>query len=316
MAERVTSRTVDDSAARLRWLVACAGYHWSTGYELFGPGQDEQPYRIREARRGPWLMQPVPAGAEFEARVYEPLRWHRNLHVEFAGLPLGSDEESLGALARFASRYGTLGWGASDVVRARNDESAFREPGEGVYVAEHVSSWLQAISSVRGLLELVQACKRNDTELARRCVRWHSQPTGVKFVYRWPGARGDSYATIADQELGIAAERLAEWSAESSDVGRFIAPLEYHLYGELNRHLREHTALFVSKVWGGRVRVDSLLGAFYVMLAEQLSGTWRMNLCESCGKLFVPPSRSDQKTCSAACRQRMSRRRTQAQEQS
>jgi hypothetical protein len=130
-----------------------------------------------------------------------------------------------------------------------------------------------------------------------------------------PGAREDSFVTIAQAEPAIASSRLAEWSAESSDVGRYVAPVEHYLYTVINKHLREHTALFMSKTEGGRVRVDSLLGAFYVMLAEQLSGTWQMNLCESCGKLFVPRCRIDQKTCSAACRQRMSRRRKQTQEQ-
>ncbi len=303
---------MDDSCMRLRWLVADDGYHWSTEYKLCRPGREEQPSWTRVAPQGPWLVPPVPVGAHFAARVYEPLRWNRNLHVEFAGLPLGNDRESLGVLAAFASRYGTLGW-AQGAVRSWLADDDGRDAG--VYMAEHLFGWGQAISSVGGLLELVQICKRKDTNVARRYVHWQDGLRGVKLVYRWPGTHEDAHVTISQAAPAVAYDKLRDWSASTSDIGRYIAPLEHYLYGEINRRLSEHTSSHVSEALGRRVRVESLLGAFYMMLAEQLSGIWQMNSCESCGKPFVPRCRTDQKTCSAACRQRLSRRRMQEREQ-
>jgi hypothetical protein len=250
---------------------------------------------------------PVITDEPLEERLHEPLRWQRNLHVEFADLPLAGNGESLEILAAFASRWGTLGLteGASDVVQR---QAADLPPEGPVYRAEHLIAWGRAISRVRGLLELVQACKREEVELLRKYVRWHSRPLGVQLIYTWPGTREAATYLLAQEEPPIAAERLHTWSASPCDVDRYVAPVEYWLYRELNSSLRDHTALFVSKEGGGRVRVESLLGGFYVMLAEQLAGLWEMNRCVSCGRLFLPSSRSDQKTCSSLCRKRLSRR--------
>ena len=96
----------------------------------------------------------------------------------------------------------------------------------------------------------------------------------MQLVYRWPGAEAETYVTIAQEEPAIAARKLAEWSASTSDVARYVAPVEHYLYTKINEHLREHTALFVTKAEGGRVR--SGLVARCVLRDARRAAVWHL----------------------------------------
>jgi len=262
------------------------------------------PLAIRNAPQGPWLVDPLVSGTA-PGRKSQPLRQRHDLHVEFARLPIGDDDESLAAMAAFASRHGLLGHQIQSVspVDLENSDRA-------VHWAEHVWTWKRAIRLIGGLLKLIEAYKHSDTDLLRKHVSWHGGGLGVRLDYTWPGDIRELQTWIArDPPVASKGEldKLAEWRRSTKDRARYLEPVEYYLYREANKLLREHVAprLFLD----GSIALvpDSLLGAMVVMLAEQLSGVWQMKLCPACGRIFVPRSRRDQKTCSTACRKRLSR---------
>jgi len=73
---------------------------------------------------------------------------------------------------------------------------------------------------------------------------------------------------------GFAESKLQLWSA-SRDPERYLEPMLEYLYGELNRHLQAHVVPRLSRERGVVLEPKSLLGALYMMTAEQLVGVWR-----------------------------------------
>jgi len=308
-----SKRSGSDSVVRFVWQVLDEGYRWSRDDRQLCMANEDVPLAIRNAPRGPWLVDPLVSGSAPGRRTQplgqrhdsHPQRQRHDLHVEFARLPIGDDDESLAAMATFASRHGLLGHQIQSVSPVDLENS-----DRTVHWAEHLWTWKSAIRLVGGLLELIEACKCSDTELLRGYVRWHESGRGVRLDYTWPGDIRKSQIWIArDSPVASKGEldKLAEWRSSTSDRDRYLAPVEYYLYNQANKLLRKHVAprLFLD----GSIALvpDSLFGAMVVMLAEQLSGVWQMNPCPACGKLFVPRSRRDQKTCSTACRKRLSR---------
>ena len=293
-----------ESVVRFVWPVLDEGYRWSReDWQICLAGRDV-PLEIRDAPRGPWLVDPLTSGSA-PGRHTQPLRQRHDLHAEFARLPIGDDDESLAAMAAFASRHGLLGHQIQSVSRIDLESS-----DKAVHWAEHLSTWTHSIRLIGGLLELIEACKRSDTELLHSFVRWHPSGRGVRLNYTWPGDSRPAQTWIArDPPVASAGElrKLAEWSGSTRDRERYLEPVEYYLYREVNKLLGEHVAPKLPLGGGIALVPDSLLGVMVVMLAEQLSGVWQMNLCPACGRLFVPRSRRDQKTCSTACRKRLSR---------
>jgi len=297
-------RSGSDSVVRFVWQVLDEGYRWSRDDWQLCLASADTPSAIRNAPQGPWLVDPLVEGSA-PGRRTQPLRQRHDLHVEFARLPIGDDDESLAAMAAFASRHGLLGHQVKS-VRLVNLEISDR----AVHKAEHLWTWKSAIRLIGGLLKLIEAYKRSDTDLLRKHVRWHGGGLGVRLDYTWPGDIRESQLWIA-RDPPVASEgeldKLAEWRRSTSDRARYLEPIQYYLYRRANELLREHVAprLFLD----GSIALvpDSLMGAMVVMLAEQLSGVWQMKLCPACGKIFVPRSRRDQKTCSTACRKRLSR---------
>lgn len=304
---RSTETGGSGSAVPFAWPVAASGYRWSSEHELC------ELYRQSDFGgpvEGPWLIDPTPSGAQFEARIerplsHQPLRRRRDLHVEFANLPLGDDEQALSALAAFASRYGMLGVRTALVTQR---EAAAKRDGLDchLYSAEHLRSWQEAIAELRGLTELIKAAKEGDAEQLRRIIRWTGEPLAVQLTYTWPQRQRSSTVTIAAKEPPIAAAQLARW-ARLRNAERYVAPLEHYLYARVNERLAERVDPKLIPEQGVVLVPDSLLGALYWMLAEQLTGAWPMKSCRYCGRLFVPRSRCDQATCSDACRKALSR---------
>lgn len=59
----------------------------------------------------------------------------------------------------------------------------------------------------------------------------------------------------------------------------------------------------------------SLIGSFWLQLAEEVTGGAKYKTCVNCGKSFEP-GRSDQKTCSKACKSALSRKNIAARQTS
>lgn len=307
------------TAKAFAWFVPRAGYSWSREH-VATPLLGERASRLaRLAPSGPWLVEPAPIGTAVEGTWHEPLRWRPDLHVRFANLPCSDDEGALRKLAEFASKYGRLGVDTASVVPAVR---AGRAKGKPVYLAEHLGTWLDAIGDVAGLLTLSAAYrgasdgKAEDVARVREWIRWDSNPTRVRLVFTRKGASGPASHVIAREgPRGRAREALAVWSRDPSDRGRYIAPLGLFLTQQVNARLRRHVAPQVSLADDPRPRrpgvvlePDSLLGAMYLLLAKDVGGVRTPKVCRACGTLF-PPVRSDQKTCGAACRQRLYRTR-------
>jgi hypothetical protein len=293
----------DAAGVRFIWPVVDVGYQWSSDHEL--SRMSEGSAAIKSAPRGPWLLDPLSAGDQ-PGRYTRPLKRRHDLNVEFARLPMGHDEAELEVLASFASTHGLLGLEAMlvrNVAPGRSDSI--------LYAAEHVSTWRQAIREMHLLVELITAYKGDDIEQLRGYVRWFGRGRGVRLDYTWPGDEQTSQLVILKDvptTSEVQRRQLDAWSTSTHDTDRYAEPVKHYLYREVNRLLRKHLSPRLPENGGLVLVPDSLFGAMVVMLAEQLSGDWQMNLCPSCGRLFVPRCRRDQKTCSAACRKRLSRR--------
>ncbi len=300
-------RATSDSPLRFAWPVAGGGYSWRRDLRLWTEKASGIPGDVRRAPEGPWLLDPGSGGAAYEGRYWHPLRERHDLHVEFAQLPLGDGEEELAALAAFASRNGLLGIEEQRVVTTPGEN-----PDKGVYAGEHLASWQRAIREMSLLVELAVATQGHDSGRLRGLVEWYGGGRGVRISYAFPGDEEPTKLPILRDVPTLTPDerkKLERWRAASGDQGRYGEPAAFFLNRELNRLLREQ--LSVQLPLGGSIelRPESLYGAMLVLLAEQLSGTWRVNTCKACGRLFVPRHRRDQATCSDACRKRLSRQK-------
>jgi hypothetical protein len=316
----MSNRPKDDAATNQRFAVHVGGYRWSAEHELSPlPPQGRLPAAIRGAPRGPWLVSPAPWGPEERVSVYALSRRRRDLHLEFARLTPGDEEESLSGMLRFANRFGMLGVDDA-LVYPRDAEDGLPQSNRHLYFAEHLSTWRQAISTFKGLNELIHACKAVDLNFLREHVNWSSAPLRVGISYQWPGHARPSLTGVAREGPdGYSQAKLKVWST-SREPERYLEPMLDYLYSRLNEELQLHVAPRLSResqTRGNqthergvlRVEPKSLLGALYVMAAEQLAGIWPTKACASCGVFFVPRSRRDQLTCGDACRKRLSRAR-------
>lgn len=301
-AERATS----DSPLRFAWPVTAAGYAWRRDYRLWTEKMSGVPAAVRKAPNGPWLVDPGSGGQAYDVSYHHPLRERHDLHVEFAQLPVGDGEEELGALSAFASQNGLLGIEEQMVVTTPEDN-----PDKGLYAAEHLASWQRAIREMSLLVELAVAVEDDDAARLRRLVDWYGGGRGVRIEYAFPGDEEPRQMPVLKDMPALSQEErelLESWRKASGDEGHLRAPAAYFLNRELNRLLREQLAVQLPLGGGMELRPESLYGAMLVLLAEQVSGSWQVNVCKACGRLFVPRHRRDQETCSDACRKRFSRR--------
>jgi len=312
---------MEQPGASFDWSVATGGYRWSEDFlpAITAADQTRRPRGMRGAVEGPWLVPQRPWDPDHPGRVYQPLRRNRrDLHLEFAQLPFGDDDATLDAMARFASRYGQLGAEQVQLVEC----SAQRHGGGSLYFGENLLTWRRAIADVKMLAELSHACRGYDVDSLRKVVKirqtkdghWraalHWDPAGLTIADE--RATDSARLTIADERSTDPAEAVAlrSWVAATSDAERFVAPVRYFLVRELNARLGTHVA---PQVAAEEIVFlpDSLLGALYLLAAEQFVGLSPTKTCPACGRWFIPRSRSSQKTCSDACRLRYSRMRRQ-----
>ena len=174
--------------------------------------------------------------------------------------------------------------------------------------AEHHLTWLRELRAMRGLTKLVDALQDGDVDFMRSLISWKNKPPRVAVSYTWPGATGPSQYTLAREGRNdIEDALLARWSRLDRDAVKYGEPLRHFLFNQINQRLREHVSPVLVPDRGVELRPDSLLGAMYVTLAEEFTKEeWPTKSCVVCGKP-LGPGRSDQKTCSGACRKRLSR---------
>ena len=303
-------------AAGFRWKVPDAGYVWRRDFEIqfaFINRNVERPERlpayIKDAPSGPWLADPGPPFlSDYPGHSYEPLATQRNLHRLFAALPTGDHEQALAKTQAFASRYGRLG--VDEVVVMTDHEYSVPElGGESLatfHMAEHLRTWVREINRMRGVVDLLDAYLEADRAVLRKLIHWQTDPPAVVCTYRWPGQQ-KVQRTVRTKES--APDDFARWLTLDRGNEKLREPLHYFISGAVNLGLREHV---YPKTVGGRgveLWPDSLLGAMWVTLADELTGLWRRKVCAFCGESFLPARRRDKKTCSDACRKRLSRSR-------
>ncbi len=254
-------QSTSEPAIQFSWMRPEAPCEWHRDYELKWPDAVHLSTRFHDDPAGPWLLTPA------HGNPYEPLRQNRDLHLEFARLPLGEDDASLEALAAFATRYGRLGVSSLPIKPASTDSRA--------RAGEHHADWRRAIRRIGGLVELLDAYRSADIDRVRQLVSWSEDGQAVDLVYRWPGDAETTQVSILREEFTLSPDDLAQfrrWCSSSLDHERYLEPLEYFLYREINESLGEHLSPQLRPKSGFELRCDSLLGALWVLLAEQLSG--------------------------------------------
>ena len=247
-------RSTSESLVRFRWRRPDAPYRWRRDYEPMWPEATRIPKPFHDDPNGPWLI-----GSD-QGRLYEPLRRRRDLHIEFSRLPLGGNDESLAELAAFATRYGRLG------VEGLPVKAISLTQDDEIHWAEHHATWRRAISRIGGLVELVDAYQSTDMERLSRYVRWRSGSDSIGLHFAWPGSERATWTEILRDVPTASPGELAQlerWQqlAQRYDSDRFVAPLEYYLYREVNKLLGERVAPFLPHGGGVQLKPDSLLGA-------------------------------------------------------
>lgn len=208
------------------------------------------------------------------------------LFLEFARLDLS--EESLLA---FANRYGCLG--IPQII-----------PGSGVLRGgELVADWRLEVLAMRSAVDLSRAVSRQERSKLRTWLSFG--PRGqLTFDRRFDDGSAVVW-TIKDGHSPVAPHvEAGRWSK----AGRLV------LHEMLNKRLVGGTragVVYDSKreQLSFRIIIESLVAAMWMQLANVVALD-RVGRCQACGSLLVSTpgvSRSDRKTCSDACRAKLSR---------
>ena len=242
---------------------------------------------------GPWL---VPSSSRVS--IYYPMII-RSLHRTFASL-----DDSQEAIAAFASRYGMLG---VPVTLAHTQLSG-----------ESLGRWRQSILSMGVTIAIYDLAVKRDVKSLRQVIKWphkdrveaHIAATRVGATYTFQDAKKSDragYTLLAsrprpNKNRGL----LGEW--ETFDR---VRPALFYVRSTLNDALAEHSA---ARVFGQNEILPSpktLLGAMWCMFALEVAGKTTLSLCVVCDKWFEPNTRtrSRQRCCSNACRQKLHRQR-------
>ncbi len=254
-------QSTSEPAIQFSWMRPEAPCEWRRDYELKWPDAVHLSTSFRDDPAGPWLL------CSARGSLYEPLRHHRDLHREFARLPLGEDDASLDALADFASRYGRLGVPSLPIKPASTDSRA--------RAGEHHADWRRTIRRIGGLVELLDVYRSADIERAQRLVSWSEDERAIDLVYLWPGDTESTQVSVLREILTTDTVDLAQfksWRSSSLDHERYLEPIEYFLCREVSESLGEHLSPQLRPKSGFELRCDSLLGALYVMLAKRIAG--------------------------------------------
>lgn len=275
------------------WYVAEGGYRWK-----------ELPLE-EHAKPEPCL---VPARSHGLAHRTWPLRDAPTLCRTFAAL----DEHDPGALRAFANEHGPLG------VEPTSDVGLIAARIEGG--AEPLSLWRAAILDVREALELLDAAQAPHlpATVAQR-IDWRTSPPRVHFsglrhrrmlrLEPRPSRHGRAGFHLRwcdfHHAARVFAQQLVNAALERHSMGRLLWNPGFRFSdpttGDQSFPCPEGFEL--------RIYPTSLLGILWVQVGQAAEGRVHRR-CAACGGWFSvgkESHRSNKRTCSPACRQRVSR---------
>ncbi len=285
----------DDPFVLNQWGPA-GGYKW----ELVG---------LVDHKRGPTAV-PLLVPASPGTGIVD-LEIKDSLFVDFANLEATAD-----SVAEFANRVSWLGritHGRRITYRAKSAAELLSGRAEYEYeplplvMGETLAHWSEEICRMKRALDLQVALKKKDWELLDSWIR--IEPPWVKYVEadiydgEWRGVVVDFLdRSVEDGQLSKAARKL----------------LQKMINGALSETTHVGLVLDDEKP-KERVFAVSLLGVMWLQLLNGVAED-RIGTCAVCSGLLVSSTRSarkhrnDKKTCSSACRQKLSRmKKAQAQ---
>jgi hypothetical protein len=249
---------------------------------------------------------------ECKARSYRPLSEAPALFRRFSEL-----EPSEEAIARFSREFGPLTSGA----RVEEPEAV----GSGqhdlvISLAEPFSLWTDAISSLRGAVELWEALAHVDVARIKTILDI-SEPDIVEVLCSGPFVTAQWSLPL--RTSAAAAELFPgrnPYLYEGFHYNRLVAVepgIEVSLAKDALRALIDTAlvgtcALRLGEDMRLQVVPQDLLAAMWVQLARAIDGGRTYRRCEGCGEwMEIAPdvARSDKKYCSTTCRSRDHRKR-------
>ena len=309
----VKNRKAVNSLFRYQWVKATGGYEWIS-VKVPVPPLIEGGKRIRFKPESDFLLvESDRAAGRRDIHAYEA---PDNLFVTFA-----KTEETNEGIKAFADEYGELGFEIGKGATRFSDDavSGSNFPGE------LLSSWRQAIASMRNAIALWQAtlAARRDQSALSRYVKWDLVRDRVSVTKepqpRVPlgGAGWRSWLARDDARRAFGAFRREE----------LIRPAQEFLREELMERLTGALSVRLDWVdWNTAnsklvrsLRPNSLLVLLWLQFADALTGVTEFRLCKrkGCGKLIQISrepggSRTNKQTCSDSCKVRLYQERVRA----
>lgn len=237
-----------------------------------------------------------PSGVRFPLkRSYSPLKDHPGLFREFA--EIGQAQRNI---LLFANEYGYL-WGT----------------GNGVWVClpkgkmgwgEPLADWREEIQEMHVGLELWQMIQSKDYDGLREVIRWEARNNEKLSVRYQTGKRS---RLISSKKFR---PNLLKFFHEADPIEPARTYLQ-RLIDERMQHYVSSRLLFTSE---DREALNlyfvpqNLLGCLWLQFARAVDGNKQFRRCAMCEKFIEHSldrtgSRSDKKTCSDKCRQKLSR---------
>ena len=305
--DSVKNRKDVNQLVRYQWVKATGGYEWIS-VKVPVPPLIEGGKRIRFKPESDFLLvESDRAAGRRDIHAYEA---PDNLFDIFA-----KTSETKEGIKAFADEYGELGFEIG--------KGAERFPDDAVsgsnFPGELLSSWRQAIASMRSATELWQAIAeaRNygDESALSRYVKWDLARGRVSVSNRDPthwrgGASERSWLGRDDARRAFGAFRR----------GELIRPAQEFLREELLGRLAGSLSVLVDWAdWNTAnsklvrsLRPNSLLALLWLQFADALTGAIEFRLCKrkGCGKLIQISrepggSRTNRQTCSDSCKVRL-----------
>lgn len=288
------------------WLVDEQGYEWVQGL-------DSEPRLV-----ACWRSE----GPESRLRIYAPLKEQR-LFLKFAAVkPQRAD------IQHFANRYGTLFNYYSDGTAVQRAPGAYRT---AQLHGTSLRKWKWEIGYMRALVDIWKATKAARKNVLKGVISWDRKDM-VSYKIELP--LGMSSQTI------LAAHSVNQYLLTRFRSGDVLKPARYLLQAEINKRIADinssnHLAIVPRLVWCPGPRIDgftkpdhhqriifeptNLLAAMWLQFARAVTEEYQLQMCEGCGEYFQVGKgarRMHTKTCSSRCRQRASRIRRQASQES
>lgn len=240
-------------------------------------------------------------GADYPLEFYNPLDEAMDLYRLFA--QLDTDEESI---AEFANKYGLLGLGP---------DLQHQTKLEGVRLlvwTEPQQTWAKEIKHLWRTLDLWESIRpRGDSQTLDSKLVWFKDKEKVlaQQLCKLP----EGIELMSPREVYCSYGASNRYPDIKYKDNLSLAHLA--VQSDIDQQLRKHTsARFLAKDSGSfmtslGVQPKNLLGCIWLQLALEVAGHTVYDPCSQCGKPMVEPIKRGKirKTCSDACRKRLSR---------